>query len=91
MPELSANLEYDGTQIDAIGQTHLNTARKVIRHFQAFETKPTHIIEAGKNQTVSECRIVHILSDHGMWPTRDSVRLITAYRPAASSTPQREL
>jgi hypothetical protein len=91
LPELSANLECDCTQIDAIAQTHLNTARKVIRYFRAFETKPTHVIKAGKNQTVSEHRIVHILSDHRMWPTRDSVRLITAYRPASSSTPRREL
>ena len=65
---LSANPDRDCAQIDAIARTHLDTVRERISHLRALEAEPTRMIEACKNQTVSECRIVQVLSDHGTWP-----------------------
>ncbi|MDA0341262.1 MAG: helix-turn-helix domain-containing protein [Proteobacteria bacterium] len=63
---LSATPDRDCAQIDAIARTHLDAVRERISHLRALETELTRMIEACKNQTVSECRIVQVLSDHGM-------------------------
>ena len=61
---LSANPDQDCTQIDAIAKTHLEAVQKRIGQLRVLEAELKRMVEACTHRTVSQCRVVQVLSDH---------------------------
>lgn len=66
---LSANENRDCAEIDAIAKTHLNAVRQRIGSLRVLEKELARMVKACAHGTVSECRVVQVLSDHGMCGT----------------------
>ena len=71
--ELSSNPHRDCAEIDAIAKSHLESVRERLSGLRVLETELARMVEACAQQTVSECRIVQVLSDHGMCETEHEV------------------
>lgn len=70
---LSANPNRDCAEIDAIAKTHLDAVRQRISSLRILEKELNRMVEACARETVSECRVVQVLSDHGMCEAEHSV------------------
>lgn len=70
--ELSASPSRDCAEIDAIAKTHLDAVRQRISSLRVLETELARMVEACARETVAECRVVQVLSDHRMCETEHS-------------------
>jgi DNA-binding transcriptional MerR regulator len=66
---LSANLNRDCAEIDAIAKTHLDAVRQRIGGLKVLEKELARMVDACAHGAVSECRVVQVLSDHQMCGT----------------------
>lgn len=67
--ELSANEKRTCEEIDAIATTHLEAVRERIARLRILETELARMVKACAHQTVAECRVVQVLSDHTLCET----------------------
>lgn len=67
--ELSANSSRTCREIDAIASSHLMAVRERIDHLRILEAELARMVDACKHETVAECRVVQVLSDHALCAT----------------------
>ena len=63
--DLSDNPEAPCADADAIAERHLAGVRSRIARLQALETELTRMTDACRGKTVSDCRVIEVLADHG--------------------------
>lgn len=64
--DLSANSERTCLEIDAIASAHLEAVRERIERLRVLEAELARMVEACKHETVAECRVVQVLSNHAL-------------------------
>jgi DNA-binding transcriptional MerR regulator len=67
--ELSANAKRTCEEIDVIAKTHLDAVRERIARLRTLETELARMVDACEHQTVAECRVVQVLSNHALCET----------------------
>jgi DNA-binding transcriptional MerR regulator len=67
--DLSANSDRTCEEIDAIARAHLEAVRERIGRLRVLEAELARMVEACKHETVAECRVVQVLSNHALCET----------------------
>ncbi len=63
---LSADPERSCAEIDAIATSRLEEVRERIRRLKLLEAELARMVRACSQGSVAECRVVQVLSDHGL-------------------------
>ena len=64
--DLSSNPDHGCAEIDAIAKAHLEGVRARIASLTALETELARMVDVCAQGTVSDCRVVEVLSDHDL-------------------------